>query len=393
MIPQLPTALGDVLVTRYASPSLLNVSSSCIVRTYARDSSNSGYLDSLIRGPFIEIGRAVHKALEIADGAQNIEDVFYELIRAREGELQSDERRSHYSNLKQSVGQDRWNERLEIVKRHLGMNASVEIHETGRTNAARKLNPKTFRVPSEWVELYVVSDELSLSGQIDRLELLGNEIVRIIDYKTGEILDDNGDAKHGYLMQLAAYEAICRGYWPNAQFELVLDNGVEFTVEINDGIRNEFQQKLDSLRTSVGHLAGQQISATSYESLSSGCLDCPIRHTCNSYQAVLRDDALKEIVPDDLLKSISDGFGVVEKIHRTPIETVANVRTSSGRKVQLRSSFDWHVSNLVEGNQIAFFGFTAQRNKNKATGAETAPFGYSDSFRNSRNWNAEIFLT
>jgi hypothetical protein len=363
------------------------------VRTYARDSINSGYLDSLIRGPFIEIGRAVHKALEIADGAQNIEDVFYELIRARERELQGDERRSHYSNLKQSVGQDRWNERLEIVKRHLGMNVSVEIHETGRTNAGRKLNPKTFRVPSEWVELYVVSDELSLSGQIDRLELLGNGIVRIIDYKTGEILDDNGDAKHGYLMQLAAYEAICRGYWPNAQFELVLDNGVEFTVEINDGIRNEFQQKLDSLRTSVGHLAGQQISATSYESLSSGCLDCPIRHTCNSYQAVLREDALKEIVPDDLLKSISDGFGVVEKIHRTPIETVANVRTSSGRKVQLRSSFDWHVSNLVEGNQIAFFGFTAQRNKNKATGAETAPFGYSDSFRNSRNWNAEIFLT
>ena len=133
--------------------------------------------------------------------------------------------------------------------------------------------------------------------------------------------------------------------------------------------------------------------AASYESLSEGCLDCPVRHTCNTYRAALRDDSLKEILAEESVKSISDGFGVVEKIHKTPSETVVNVRTSSGRKVQIRSSFDWQASNLVVGNQIAFFGFTAQRNKNKATGAETAPFVYSDSFRNSRNWNAEIFLT
>jgi hypothetical protein len=194
-------------------------------------------------------------------------------------------------------------------------------------------------------------------------------------------------------MQLAAYEAICRGYWPDAQFELVLDNGAEFKVTIDDEIRNELQQKLVLLRLSIGSLAGQQIMAASYESLSEGCLDCPVRHTCNAYRAALRDDSLKEIVAVESLKSMSDGFGVVEKIHKTPIETVVNVRTSSGRKIQIRSSFDWQVSNLVVGNQIAFFGFTAQRNKNKATGAETAPFVYSDSFRNSRNWNAEIFLT
>jgi PD-(D/E)XK nuclease superfamily len=392
VIPQLPTALGDVSITRYASPSLLSESSSCIVRTFARDSSNSRFLDSLIRGPFVEVGRAVHKALEIADGAQNIEEIFYELIRSREKELQGDDRRRHYSNLKQSVGQDRWNERLEIVKNHLGMNASVEIYETRKAITERKLEPQTFKVPSEWVELYVVSDELSLRGQIDRLEILANGIVRIIDYKTGEVLDDEGKVKREYLMQLAAYEAICRRYWPDAQFELSLDNGVEVIVEINNGIRNEFQKKLNSLRTSISHLAGQQVSATSYESLSSGCLDCPIRHTCNSYRAVLDGDFLNEIVAGDLLRSISDGFGVVEKIHRTPIETVANVRTGTGRKVQLRSSFDWQVSNLVVGNRIAFFGFTAQRNKNKATGTEATPFGYSDSFRNSRNWNAEIFL-
>ena len=393
MIPQLPTALGAVSVTRYASPSLLSEASTCIVRTFARDSDDGGYLDSLIKGPFVEVGRAVHKSLEIADGALNIEDIFHDIIRARETELQVDERRKHYSNLRESVGQDRWNERLEIVMSHRGLDAPVELHETGRASGVQRLNPATFKAPSEWVELYVVSDELSLSGQIDRLEMLMNNVVRIIDYKTGEVLDDNENAKREYLMQLAAYEAICRGYWPDAQFELVLDNGAEFKVTIDDEIRNELQQKLVLLRLSIGSLAGQQIMAASYESLSEGCLDCPVRHTCNAYRAALRDDSLREIVAEESLKSISDGFGVVEKIHKTPIETVVNVRTSSGRKVQIRSSFDWQVSNLVAGNQIVFFGFTAQRNKNKATGTETAPFGYSDSFRNSRNWNAEIFLT
>ena len=393
MIPQLPTVLGAVSITRYASPSLLSESSTCIVRTFARDSDDGGYLDSLIRGPFVEVGRAVHKSLEIADGALNIEDIFYDTIRARETELQVDERRKHYSNLRESVGQDRWNERLEIVMSHRGPGTPVQLHETGRGSGMQRFNPATFKAPSEWVELYVVSDELSLSGQIDRLEILMNNVVRIIDYKTGEVLDDNDSAKREYLMQLAAYEAICREYWPDAQFELVLDNGAEFKVTIDDEIRNELQQKLVLLRSSIGSLAGQQITAASYESLSEGCLDCPVRHTCNTYRAALRDDSLKEILAEESLKSISDGFGVVEKIHKTPIETVANIRTSSGRKVQIRSSFDWQASNLVVGNQIAFFGFTAQRNKNKATGAETAPFVYSDSFRNSRNWNAEIFLT
>jgi hypothetical protein len=321
------------------------------VRTFARDSEDSGYLDSLIRGPFVEVGRAVHKSLEIADGALNIEDVFYDTIRAREAELQVNQRRKHYSNLRESVGQDRWNERLEIVKSHRGPDAPVEIHETGSASGAQRLNPAMFKSPSEWVELYVVSDELLLSGQIDRLEMLMDGVVRIVDYKTGEVLDENGNAKREYVMQLAAYEAICRGYWPNAQFELVLDNGAEFRVAIDDAIRDELRQKLLSLQSSIGSLAGQQIMSQSYETLSGGCLDCPIRHTCNAYRAALRDDSLKEIVAEE-----------------------------------------WQVSNLVVGNQIAFFGFTAQRNKNKATGTETAPFGYSDSFRNSRNWNAEIFL-
>ena len=393
MIPQLPTALVAASVTRYASPSLLSESSTCIVRTFARDSDDGGYLDSLIRGPFVEVGRAVHKSLEIADGALNIEDIFHDIIRARETELQVDERRKHYSNLRESVGQDRWNERLEIVMSHRGLGTPIELHETGRASGMQRLNPATFKAPSEWVELYVFSEMLSLSGQIDRLEMLTDSVVRIIDYKTGEVLDDNGNAKRDYVMQLAAYEAICRGYWPNAQFELVLDNGAEFRVTIDDAIRNELQQKLNSLRSSIGSLAGQHIMAANYETLSGGCLDCPIRHTCNAYRGALRDDSLREIVAEESLRSISDGFGVVEKIHRTPIETVANVRTSSGRKVQIRSSFDWQVSNLVVGNQIAFFGYTPQRNKNKATGTETAPFGYSDSFRNSRNWNSEIFLT
>lgn len=393
MIPQLPSGLGVVFITRYASPSLLSESGSCIVRTFARANDQGGYLDSLIRGPFVEVGRAVHKALEIADGTKNIEEFFHYLIGLREKELQSDERRSHYSNFKESIGQNRWAERLEIVRSHRGDNSPVELEETRVRIGGGKLNPTDFRIPSEWVELNVVNEELLLRGQIDRLEILENGVIRIIDFKTGEILDDQGNPKLQYLLQLAAYEAICRGYWPKVKFELVLDNGVEFVVEMDDAVRNEFKEKLNALQASIGDVAGQQVKASDYESLGDGCLDCTIRHTCNSYQTVLRDDSLKDLISEDSLKSITDGAGVVERIHRTPIESIVNIRTNSGRKVQLRSGFDWQVSCLEEGNEIAFFGFTPQRNKNKATGAESAPYGFSDSFRNSRNWASEVFLT
>ncbi len=393
VISELPEPLGIVSIARYASPSLLSEAGSCIVRSFARRSNHSGHLDSLITGPFVEVGRAVHKALEVADGVQNIEEVFYGLIRSRESELQTDNRRSHYSNLEESVGKNKWDERLKIVKNHRGEKSAVELREAHSSIGSGSVQPANFQVPSEWVELFVANEELLLSGQIDRLELLDSGVIRIIDFKTGEILDDAGKPKRQYLLQLAAYEAICRGYWPHAQFELSLDNGVEIAVEIDEKIRNDFHSKLNSLRSSIGDLAGRQVDAANHESLSDGCLDCPIRHTCTAYQTVLKDDSLKDFVAQESLISISDGHGVVETIHKTPVETVVNIRTSSGRRVQLRSSFNWQVANLVQGHQISFFGFTPQRNRNKATGVESAPFGFSDSFRSSRNWNAEIFLT
>ncbi len=378
-----------------ASPSLLSQDSSCLVRTFGRDSESHSFLETLIRGPYVEVGSTLHETIEIADQAPNIEAVFLELIHRQEEKLSRDPRRRHYSNLSQSLGSVAWLQRLEMIRNRKGGAQPTILHDEKTSPSANKYRwpePKNFQFPSTWVEVPMRSETHNLAGKIDRLQLLDDGSIRITDFKTGEVVDVNGITKYEYQIQLAAYELLCREHWSDNSIELVLDNGAEVVVSIDHEVRVDLLEKLRELQSKVKPINQHVVKTSEYVSQSSSCLDCPLRHSCMSYRELLTSDSLDLIIGDEDAGLLSDGLGEVVEARDTHRGKIVNIQTSTGRKVQLITDYRWQVSELIKGDVVAFFGFTPLQNRNKLTGIRYLPVSFRDSYRSSRNWSAEIFM-
>jgi hypothetical protein len=72
---------------------------------------------------------------------------------------------------------------------------------------------------------------------------------------------------------------------------------------------------------------------------------------------------------------------------------VVNVRTGSGRLVQIRSKYDWQVGELKLDEKVYFFNFVPIKNGNRMSAAFGMPSNYSDDFFSGRNWSSEVFLS
>lgn len=394
MISKLPSVIEKVFINGTASPSLLSRSSSCLVRTFGRDAEDHTFLDALIQGPFVEVGKVLHETIEIADGAQNIEAVFLELISEREAALKIDPRRKHYSNLSESLGSVAWLDRIEMIRSRKGSGERFVLDKKDpapSVNKNRWPQPKNFPFPSTWVEVPLRSDAHNLAGKIDRLQLFSDNSIRITDFKTGEMVDAAGIPKYDYQIQLAAYELLCREHWPNNSIELVLNNGSEMIVEIEPQVRSDLLEKLSVLRSRVEPINQQVVNTSEHVSRTSSCLNCPIRHSCDSYRELLTADSLGQIIGDHDSGLLADGLGEVVETRVTPRGKMVNIQTPTGRKVQLISDYEWQVGELVKGDAVSFFRFTPLQNRNKLSGKQSLPVSFRDSYRSSRNWSAEVF--
>lgn len=71
---------------------------------------------------------------------------------------------------------------------------------------------------------------------------------------------------------------------------------------------------------------------------------------------------------------------------------VVNLKTSSDRTVQLRSKYEWQVSQVEEGSDVFFLNFTGKPNGNQIAIQNALPVNFSDDYLYGRNWSAEIFV-
>jgi len=397
MLQPLPKPIERVRLAGTASPSLLSRSGACAMRVFGRDDRDGAFLPQLIAGPYVEIGAVVHKTIEIASNRVNIEEVFERLLAKRIAELKADSRRSHYSDLRSSVGELKWSSKQEMVSQHKGPLDALNLESieklAGDKRARREFDPRKLSFPSVSLEVPIFSSELKLGGVIDQLELSHNREIRIVDIKTGELTDGNGQPKHDYVIQLAAYEKLCRTIWPSSPIECVLDNGTEITIDITQEIRTEIDQRLEQLRQMITGRENSVVPASDVQVLSQSCFTCPLRFRCGSYIEKLRNDELETLADEHQFNDIKDGFGIVTSVRHSPVGLVVNAKSASGRLIQLRSQYEWQVSQVKEGDTVAFFGFSTKPVRNKATGYLVPPVNFSDSFGPVRNWSAELFLS
>ena len=85
------------------------------------------------------------------------------------------------------------------------------------------------------------------------------------------------------------------------------------------------------------------------------------------------------------------GFGTVVKKQFVLGHHVVNLVTAADRRIQLRSKYDWQVSEIAVGEDIYFFNFVGKPNSNRTSASVGLPSNFSDDFFSGRNWSAEIF--
>jgi len=393
----IPELIENAYLNPWLSPSQLTKTGECLLRGFGRDDKSQEFLPSLISGPNVEIGNLIHRAIELADGRLNIQEVFDALKKARESKLKLDLRRKHYCNLSEAIGETKWAEKRSILLTHRGELQSLNLEDIFQKGSGsfdyQEIDYSRLVWPSTNYEVFIRSETLGLSGRVDRLELRLPNTVVITDVKTGEVKDSDGKIFNEYVMQMAAYELLVNEVWPNSKIELVLDASNQYQVALSSKERADCKERVAQLRESLGKRAKTVVAANEVQKAGNHCLDCPIRHVCSTYRNVLKADEFNSIISQENNDKITDGYGIVVKSQFLMGNHVVNIKTSSGRLVQIRSRYDWQVKEIQLGQQLFFFNFTPKKNGNRMSVTAGVPSNYSDDFFSGRNWSSEVFLS
>ena len=149
------------------------------------------------------------------------------------------------------------------------------------------------------VERRVFSEKLDLAGRTDLVEMDGDR-VSVVDFKLGFSLDESGEPKHEYLLQLAAYALIVKEVLGDISVSLELRSPKKT-------FRREFDLKLESkildmLKTMRDTLPLEKpLDQTILAREGEHCLACGYRPVCSNYQNRL---AHSQAIDDDFVSPL-----------------------------------------------------------------------------------------
>lgn len=293
----IPAPLGAVPIPAEVSVTALAGARPCLL---VPTTSGEASVPLLRLGPQAELGRILHKLVEDAGrGRMNASDDADEAVRAhfevllRETrlELNKDSFSKPYADLKEAFSFLDWHSRTEIA-----------IAEAARLIACRRLSDSGSRPqvgPSvasgdfgvllsragefRLFEVPFRSKNLRLKGRIDEVVKQPSGAVEVIDYKTGQVLEDDGSLSAGIALQLRLYGLAVLEYLPQAAVQPRVRSGeqdyaVPFTAEDIRKTESEHRALLERLPV------GQLRLAVSLAALGPHCRTCRIRHVCPLYR-------------------------------------------------------------------------------------------------------------
>ena len=157
----------------------------------------------------------------------------------------------------------------------------ISNHRPGRSSEPGKgsNSPSDRRRGSE-VPLFSAS--LRLRGSAD-LITQSNEIVQIVDYKTGRLTDAEGEIRHTYRLQLLAYALMVLEQEPKAKITLALDNGSRMQVDFDDDDLDDARREIDRMVAALP--VGADVAAANLAEPGPDCVACSIRPSCPAYLA------------------------------------------------------------------------------------------------------------
>lgn len=132
-----------------------------------------------------------------------------------------------------------------------------------------------------FTEYRIDCSEIGLRGVIDKL-CISNGNVEITDYKSGSVLDDNGNIKDDYLMQMNLYAIMCehKGLGTSFTTSLIDFDGTRFDVDYNPICKNDYLTRVHNVIVSLNDIVRNRTFDNAIKTDVDSCSLCAVRHIC-----------------------------------------------------------------------------------------------------------------
>jgi hypothetical protein len=277
------------------------------------------------------------------------------MLRAMTSTLASDKTTRHYAHLDSTMRPLDWRNFLSrlVASAERLYRRVPQLHGPSGGTSTRGAPPLTMLKNGMWSEVRILSASLRMAGRIDLLEKQGNSVT-VRDYKSGGVLDQQGNVKDEITKQLWLYGLAVIEALPDCTVRLIVDNGAEHVLPFGSAEVRSAESWLSTLLSAFP--AGNDVAVAVLARPGPPCHGCPIRHVCLPYHraAVVRwqDGAQEEPLPSDI-------WGVIRSVsRRADGARDIDLVDASGRRVRVNGLDDRHdaLESVSAGDPIWIFG-------------------------------------
>lgn len=344
-LPRLPQALVSVVVPRLLSPSTLASVSRCPLS----ELHGLAEEDMLPPSPLTILGSVVHEVMQNARCPEmlhgnrvekSIDRLFEEAIGRAEERLSNDPRTMRMVPLRRAVGKTEYHIRLARLRKWV-----KDLPDRVEEVPSSAMSPRTSEIPSKdhtepldttsipiGVEQPLRVSDIRLSGRPDLIETDDAGTYHVTDYKSGPIVDGEGNPREELAFQVRLYALMMEEIESSARVRLWLEGRERVEVSWS---RSHKEETLERLRSISLRLPPEQTTpAVELAEAGSQCGRCRIRHRCPEYRSVApawwsRESTRAPVAP-------FDSWGEVERSESNEeIGNVAYLRDAAGREVRV----------------------------------------------------------
>ncbi|UAY97879.1 PD-(D/E)XK nuclease family protein [Dickeya dadantii] len=333
--------------TRPVLPSLLGCFAVCPAK-YLLESEAHSYA-RLPQHPVVILGRVVHKLIdsgkhkEVISGSYTVgqleNDFTISLTASQRAGLVTNWIYNHYGI-------------TGLVSRKM-LIAQIRYARTLVPSVSKDVILKCERILPVGREIKLTSCRFDMQGRADLIYQDYSGHLKVVDFKTSDVRDEQNEPKAAYLLQIAAYGMMVKELVPDMSIELVLKGISDSWMGMLD---HHLIERITSIIRNINEFLPRNVPISVYDLASVGghCLSCSCRCSCPVYVEKLQGQAqylyfntqycgidiygqLLEVESDShllTLKILLEDSSIV-KVFRIPANVIPDPMKITGKKIAL----------------------------------------------------------
>jgi len=402
MIRKLPPPVGEVTIPDEFSPSGLSHATECPLRAVL--SKRDVECAKLPSHPAAERGSVFHALLEragkgsIVRGTSSRKAVEAELerllVEAR-SRLSRNPETAHFADLRSTMNEIDWHNKTKtILLAAEGLFDRAPAMRSGQSTSNQgPLEFDELQGEGAFHEVKIRSKELRLAGRMDLVEIQSQRRLIISDYKTGRVVDRDGQVLEHIALQLRLYALAVEQSDSKARVDLrVIEGSSHYRVAWDFEAREATLTILQNLLSNLP--AGETLPAEELARPGPWCSNCSFRHVCRSYL-----DAAPQVWVDGCETGPYpfDIWGLVKNRQETSSGIALDLVDEARRNVRIQRIDSRHgeIEDYAIGERVFLFGLAATQNR-RHRGRDFQPrnfFELTGDRSPLRAWSLAVYCT